>query len=96
MKARIALLALLLLGSSIGAIACEIVCLPHVVHCHKVLIQTDEASPQLSQDSIDSEQLIILTSLIVQLPSPQPVSVPVAMAVSISSTPSLQSPILRI
>ena len=96
MLARLALLTLVLLLSSIGTVACEIDCIPHVIHCHKVLIQTDEASPQLSQAAVPMEfnssvPAIVIPALATATPVPDPVLIPF-----IVSPPLLRSTVFRI
>ena len=96
MTARFALLVLLLLVSSIAGMACEIDCLPHVVHCHMVLIHTDEAGPQLSQAAVRVEFVAAPETLAV--PSVQTLSLDLAFVAPppLLSTPLLLSTVFRI
>ena len=89
MTARLAFVALLLLLSSVGAIACEIDCIPHVVHCHKVLIQTDEASPQLSQAAVAVEFSASFTPIVI------PGLAVSSAAAIVVFTPIVSPPLLR-
>ena len=96
MLARLALLALVLLLSSVGAVACEIDCIPHVIHCHKVLIQTDEASPQLSQAAVPMEFNSSVPAIVIPALATATFGSAPVLITFIVSPPLLRSTVFRI